>query len=163
MPDELFHGEYILSFLFNIKVADDRNRRFFGILLKHIQIWPNLPLFILSSDFGSFKTWMTNCYHTRALGLLLYTSLTVLYFKHYNIDPVYSLDEPNFKSTFSVTLVRPSERYIALSNMPVERETENTPSIGFTEVKVTIYQWCQRMIKSHILITSQVVNDVTSR
>ncbi len=93
---------------------------------------------------------MTNCYHThtRALGLLLYASLTVLYFK---IDHVYSLDEPNFKSTFSVTLVRPSERYIALSNMPVERETENTPGIGFTEVKVTIYQWCQRIIKTHDL------------
>ena len=28
-------------------------------------------------------------------------------------------DEPSFKSTFTVTLIRPSEKYIALSNMPV--------------------------------------------
>ena len=47
------------------------------------------------------------------------------------------LDEPTFKSTFSVTLVKPSEGgYIALSNMPVERENQNSPSIGYTEVKV---------------------------
>lgn len=39
-------------------------------------------------------------------------------------------DEPSFKSRFSVTLVRPSEGYIALSNMPVEQETANTPSPG---------------------------------
>ena len=44
-------------------------------------------------------------------------------------------DEPSFKSTFSVTLVRPSERYIALSNMPVDNEFPNTPSQGYTEVK----------------------------
>ena len=34
-----------------------------------------------------------------------------------------------------MTLVRPSEGYIALSNMPVEHETDNTPSPGLTEVK----------------------------
>jgi aminopeptidase N len=45
-------------------------------------------------------------------------------------------DEPSFKSTFSVTLVRPSERYIALSNMPVSTEVANSPSSGLTEVKV---------------------------
>ena len=39
-------------------------------------------------------------------------------------------DEPSFKSTFSVTLVRPSSGYIALSNMPVSSETDNTPSTG---------------------------------
>lgn len=45
-------------------------------------------------------------------------------------------DEPSFKSTFSVTLVRPSnDGYIALSNMPVEREVPNSPSTGLTEVK----------------------------
>jgi aminopeptidase N len=47
------------------------------------------------------------------------------------------IDEPSFKATFSVTLVRPTDRYIALSNMPVERETQSAPSIGYTEVKVT--------------------------
>ena len=31
-------------------------------------------------------------------------------------------DEPSYKSTFSTTLVRPSERYVALSNMPEERQ-----------------------------------------
>ena len=39
-------------------------------------------------------------------------------------------DEPSFKSTFSVTLVRPAEGYIALSNMPVEQETVDMPSPG---------------------------------
>ena len=39
-------------------------------------------------------------------------------------------DEPSFKSTFSVTLVRPAEGYVALSNMPVEQETVDTPSPG---------------------------------
>lgn len=43
-------------------------------------------------------------------------------------------DEPSFKSTFSTVLVRPSERYIALSNMPVEREEENSPTTGLTTV-----------------------------
>jgi hypothetical protein len=37
-----------------------------------------------------------------------------------------------------VTLVRPADRYVALSNMPVEKETGNAPSPGFTEVKVQI-------------------------
>ena len=31
-------------------------------------------------------------------------------------------DEPSFKSKFSTTLVRPSERYVALSNMPEEKQ-----------------------------------------
>lgn len=44
-------------------------------------------------------------------------------------------DEPSFKSTFTVTLVRPSDRYIALSNMPVDNEMPNNPSKGYTEVK----------------------------
>ena len=39
-------------------------------------------------------------------------------------------DEPSFKSTFSVTLVRPTDGYIALSNMPVQDEQENSPSSG---------------------------------
>ena len=47
------------------------------------------------------------------------------------------IDEPSFKSTFSVTIVRPSERYIALSNMPVEKEKINSPAVGYTEVKVS--------------------------
>jgi len=46
------------------------------------------------------------------------------------------MDEPSFKSTFSVTLVRPTLRYKALSNMPVESEVNNSPSQGLTEVKV---------------------------
>ena len=39
-------------------------------------------------------------------------------------------DEPSFKSRFSVTLVRPTQGYIALSNMPVKQETDNSPSPG---------------------------------
>ena len=34
-------------------------------------------------------------------------------------------DEPSFKSTFSTTLVRPSEGYVALSNMPEERQVRH--------------------------------------
>lgn len=44
-------------------------------------------------------------------------------------------DEPSFKSTFTVTLVRPSQGYIALSNMPVNGEIQDSPSNGFTEVQ----------------------------
>ena len=44
-------------------------------------------------------------------------------------------DEPSFKSTFSITLVRPSDsNYIALSNMPEVRSKNDTPSTGYTEV-----------------------------
>ncbi|XP_066990177.1 glutamyl aminopeptidase-like [Macrobrachium rosenbergii] len=43
-------------------------------------------------------------------------------------------DEPSFKSTYSVTVVRPSERYIALSNMPVKVEKKDAPSPDLTEV-----------------------------
>jgi glutamyl aminopeptidase len=43
-------------------------------------------------------------------------------------------DEPSFKSTFSTVLVRPSEGYIALSNMPVDAEVEGSPSSGLTTV-----------------------------
>ena len=44
-------------------------------------------------------------------------------------------DEPSFKSTFTVTLVRPSgSNYIALSNMPEVRSKIDTPLPGFTEV-----------------------------
>ena len=43
-------------------------------------------------------------------------------------------DEPSFKSTFSTVLVRPSEGYIALSNMPVAEEVEESPSNGLTTV-----------------------------
>ena len=39
-------------------------------------------------------------------------------------------DEPSFKSSFTVTLVRPSDGYIALSNMPVDQETQNSPAPG---------------------------------
>ena len=46
-------------------------------------------------------------------------------------------DEPSFKSTFSVTLIRPSDGYIALSNMPVKKEFSSQPSQGFTEVQVS--------------------------
>ncbi|MPC31182.1 Glutamyl aminopeptidase [Portunus trituberculatus] len=44
------------------------------------------------------------------------------------------LDEPGFKSTYSLTLVRPSQEYRALSNMPVKKETQDSPSSGLTEV-----------------------------
>ena len=47
-------------------------------------------------------------------------------------------DEPSFKSTFSVTLVRPTDGYIALSNMPVQDEQENSPSSG----KMTLPATC---------------------
>ena len=43
-------------------------------------------------------------------------------------------DEPSFKSTFSTVLVRPSQGYIALSNMPVAEEVEESPSNGLTTV-----------------------------
>ena len=44
-------------------------------------------------------------------------------------------DEPSFKSTFSITLVRPTgSNYVALSNMPEVRSKIDTPCIGFTEV-----------------------------
>ncbi|XP_066980516.1 glutamyl aminopeptidase-like [Macrobrachium rosenbergii] len=43
-------------------------------------------------------------------------------------------DEPSFKSSFTTTLIRPSQGYIALSNMPVEREIPDSPSPGLTEV-----------------------------
>ena len=44
-------------------------------------------------------------------------------------------DEPSFKSTFTITMVRPSKDYVALSNMPVQKETPNAPTNGLTEVK----------------------------
>ncbi|KAG7172427.1 Glutamyl aminopeptidase-like 3 [Homarus americanus] len=43
-------------------------------------------------------------------------------------------DEPSFKSTYKITIVRPSDGYIALSNMPVMEEVEGTPARGLTEV-----------------------------
>ncbi|XP_063847044.1 glutamyl aminopeptidase-like [Scylla paramamosain] len=43
-------------------------------------------------------------------------------------------DEPSFKSTFSTTLIRPSQDYIALSNMPVLKEIQDSPQRGLTEV-----------------------------
>ena len=43
-------------------------------------------------------------------------------------------DEPSFKSTFTTVLVRPSQGYIALSNMPVANEVEESPSTGLTTV-----------------------------
>ncbi|XP_076049754.1 glutamyl aminopeptidase-like [Oratosquilla oratoria] len=43
-------------------------------------------------------------------------------------------DEPSFKSTFTVTMVRPSAGYIALSNMPVQIQVEDRPAKGLTEV-----------------------------
>ena len=43
-------------------------------------------------------------------------------------------DEPSFKSTFTVTLIRPSEGYIALSNMPVQQESMNVPSTGIVYI-----------------------------
>lgn len=43
-------------------------------------------------------------------------------------------DEPGFKSTYSITVVRPSQGYRALSNMPVKKETHDLPSAGLTEV-----------------------------
>ena len=55
-------------------------------------------------------------------------------------------DEPSFKSTFTVTLVRPTgDGYIALSNMPVREEIPDSPSPGLTSVKVStaLYQ-CSR-------------------
>ncbi|KAF2350322.1 Peptidase M1 membrane alanine aminopeptidase N-terminal, partial [Trinorchestia longiramus] len=44
-------------------------------------------------------------------------------------------DEPSFKSTFTLTLVRPSDGYLALSNMPQESQTSNAPLRGLTEVR----------------------------
>ncbi|CAB4062909.1 ENPEP [Lepeophtheirus salmonis] len=44
-------------------------------------------------------------------------------------------DEPSFKSTFTVSLIRPSDNYIALSNMPVEESVKDYPSHGSTLVK----------------------------
>lgn len=44
-------------------------------------------------------------------------------------------DEPSFKSTFRVTLVKPSaDSYIALSNMPQESLKKDMPKVGFSEV-----------------------------
>lgn len=43
-------------------------------------------------------------------------------------------DEPTFKSTFEITLVRPSEGYSALSNMPEKSSKVDAPSPGLTEV-----------------------------
>ena len=43
-------------------------------------------------------------------------------------------DEPSFKSTFTTVLVRPSQGYIALSNMPVANEVGESPSTGLTTV-----------------------------
>lgn len=43
-------------------------------------------------------------------------------------------DEPSFKSTFNITVVRPSEGYIALSNMPEMTTKPDSPSVGLTEV-----------------------------
>ena len=43
-------------------------------------------------------------------------------------------DEPSFKSTFSTKLVRPSEKYIALSNMPEEGAEADKPNPGLTVV-----------------------------
>jgi len=43
-------------------------------------------------------------------------------------------DEPGFKSTFTITLVKPSS-LVALSNMPAESEMSDTPSEGLTTVK----------------------------
>ena len=48
-------------------------------------------------------------------------------------------DEPSFKSTFTVTLVRPTDGYIALSNMPVKETSAHQPSLGLTEVKVLFF------------------------
>ena len=42
------------------------------------------------------------------------------------------LDEPSFKSTFSVTVVRPSANYNAFSNMQVREEREDAPRQGQT-------------------------------
>ena len=39
-------------------------------------------------------------------------------------------DEPSFKATFTITLVRPSLGYIALSNMPVVEDVKDSPSEG---------------------------------
>lgn len=43
-------------------------------------------------------------------------------------------DEPSFKSTFTTTLVRPTEGYIALSNMIEEKAVPDAPASGLTEV-----------------------------
>ncbi len=46
-------------------------------------------------------------------------------------------DEPVFKSTFSVRVIRPAgDDYIALSNMPVAKEHDNVPTHGLTTVQV---------------------------
>ncbi|KAF2355490.1 Peptidase M1 membrane alanine aminopeptidase N-terminal [Trinorchestia longiramus] len=43
-------------------------------------------------------------------------------------------DEPSFKSTFEVTVVRPLQDYIVLSNMPVASQVIDQPSTGLAEV-----------------------------
>ncbi|KAK4308314.1 hypothetical protein Pmani_019995 [Petrolisthes manimaculis] len=44
------------------------------------------------------------------------------------------MDEPSFKSTYNITVVKPTLEYIALSNMPVMNEEIDMPSPGLTEV-----------------------------
>ncbi|XP_065573933.1 glutamyl aminopeptidase-like isoform X1 [Artemia franciscana] len=45
------------------------------------------------------------------------------------------LDEPGFKPTYKVSLVRPSDGYIALSNMPETKSIPDAPSPGLTTVE----------------------------
>ncbi len=45
----------------------------------------------------------------------------------------------SLQATFGVTLVRPSDGYIALSNMPVDKEVAESPAQGMTEVQVGMH------------------------
>ncbi|XP_046631093.1 glutamyl aminopeptidase-like [Daphnia pulicaria] len=46
------------------------------------------------------------------------------------------MDEPSYKSTFGVTLVRPKgDGYVAYSNMPQQSFVDDSPSVGLTTVK----------------------------
>ena len=47
-------------------------------------------------------------------------------------------DEPSFKSTFRITIVRPTDGYIALSNMPEEESFPDKPDVGLTEVRFQV-------------------------
>ena len=64
-------------------------------------------------------------------------------------------DEPSFKSTFTVTLVRPTDGYIALSNMPVKEEFQQQPSQKFTEVKVWLSSLKLFYLNSYFLIINK--------
>ena len=73
-------------------------------------------------------------------------------------------DEPSFKSTFTVTLVRPSDGYIALSNMPVKQELSQQPSRELTEVQVKHMQISNAFpTKDHIITYIHPANNLLNQ